>query len=406
MAPTSAHEDPVPILLMGRHLHQGGVERDLTKVALHLDRSRFSPHVATYFDSGIRFEELRAAKVPLLHLPVTSIVSCSAVKAVWRLSRYVLQHRIAVIHAFDSTSFLAAVVGRLVRCPIVLTSQLSYRSILDSRTALILRLSDRLTDAVQVNCEAVRRYMIDEEHVSADRLVLCHNGVDTSIFYPSQTSQARKRPELEGTEVVVGTVCALRPEKNLELLQEGFANVRSSSPSMKLVIVGSGTELCRLRENATRLGISDVSVFVPATPEVATWMRAIDIFVLPSYSEAFSNSLLEAMACGCAAIGSRVGGTPELIGDNERGLLFENGDAKGLSNQLKRLIDDEHQRRTLGSRAAAFAKEKLNLDIAIKRQSEIYESLLSRKMAAMAQSVVGCPRGMPSSANLNERREA
>jgi glycosyltransferase involved in cell wall biosynthesis len=400
MAPTSAPQDPVPILLMGRHLHQGGVERDLTKLALHLDRSRFTPHVATYFDSGIRFEELRAADVPLLHLPVTSIVSWSAVEAVWRLSRYVRQHRIALIHAFDSTSFLAAVVGRLVRCPIVLTSQLSYRSILDSRTALILRLSDRLTDAVQVNCEAVRRYMIDEEHVSADRLVLCHNGVDTSIFYPSQT---RRPPELEGTGVVVGTVCALRPEKNLDLLQEGFASVRSSSPSMKLLIVGSGTELCRLRENATRLGIADVSVFVPATPEVATWMQAIDIFVLPSYSEAFSNSLLEAMACGCAAIGSRVGGTPELIGDNERGLLFESGDAKGLSTQLQRLIDDEHQRRTLGSRAAAFAKEKLNLEIAIKRQSEIYQSLLSRKMAAMAQSVLGCPRRVPSSADLNER---
>jgi len=400
MAPTSAPQDPVPILLMGRHLHQGGVERDLTKVALHLDRSRFTPHVATYFDSGIRFEELRAAKVPLLHLPVTSIVSWSAVEAVWRLSRYVRQHRIAVIHAFDSTSFLAAVVGRLARRPVVLTSQLSYRSILDSRTALILRLSDRLTDAVQVNCEAVRRYMIDEEHVSADRLALCHNGVDTSIFYPSQT---RKPPELEGTEVVVGTVCALRPEKNLELLQEGFASVRSSSLSMKLLIVGSGAELSRLRENATRLGIADVSVFVPATPEVATWMRAIDIFVLPSYSEAFSNSLLEAMACGCAAIGSRVGGTPELIGDNERGLLFESGDAKGLSTQLQRLIDDEHQRRTLGSRAAAFAKEKLNLEIAIKRQSEIYQSLLSRKMAAMTQSVLGCPRRVPSSADLNER---
>ena len=89
------------------------------------------------------------------------------------------------------------------------------------------------------------------------------------------------------------------------------------------MIVGSGVELESLQENAGRLGIGDAIDFVPATRDVPDWLRKIDIFVLPSYSEAFSNSLLEAMACGCAVVGSRVGGTPELTGSNEeRGLLF------------------------------------------------------------------------------------
>jgi len=65
------------------------------------------------------------------------------------------------------------------------------------------------------------------------------------------------------------------------------------------------------------------------------------------------------------------GGTPELIGENERGLLFENGDADELCAQLQNLIGDEDLRRTLSIRAAQFANEHLNLGIALERQSEI-----------------------------------
>ena len=85
-------------------------------------------------------------------------------------------------------------------------------------------------------------------------------------------------------------------------MQEAFAAVRSSHPSLRLVIVGSGGELKALQANAARLGIADATDFVPATRDVPGWLRKMDIFVLPSYSEAFSNSLLEAMACGCAVV--------------------------------------------------------------------------------------------------------
>lgn len=162
-------------------------------------------------------------------------------------------------------------------------------------------------------------------------------------------------------------------------MQEGFARVRSAAKELQLLIVGSGVELPRLKQNAARLGIEGASVFVPAQRDVADWMRAIDIFVLPSFSEAFSNALLEAMACGCATVGSRVGGTPELIGNNERGLLFENRNAEDLATQLRRLIDDGQLRSELGARAAAHAKQNLSMEIAATRTADIYDRLLQSR---------------------------
>ena len=137
----------------------------------------------------------------------------------------------------------------------------------------------------------------------------------------------------------------LRPEKALDLLQESFARIRHLQPGMKLLIVGSGPELPRLQINGQRLGIQNDCVFEPATSQVPQYLRALDIFVLCSRSEAFSNTLLEAMACGCCAVGSQVGGTPELIGNDERGLLFRPGDAGDLAEKLTTLIGNERLRR-------------------------------------------------------------
>lgn len=68
----------IPILLTVRELDHGGIERDVRKIALNLNRSRFEPHVASYKAEGMRFEELSRARVPFLHLPLSSLKSLSA----------------------------------------------------------------------------------------------------------------------------------------------------------------------------------------------------------------------------------------------------------------------------------------------------------------------------------------
>jgi len=223
--------------------------------------------------------------------------------------------------------------------------------------------------------------MIKDEGVSGDKLELCYNGVLTDHFFPAKTPRP---PELSSADLVIGTVCALRPEKGLGILQEAFAKLHFPGLAVRLAIVGSGAELPRLQENVARLGIAATTVFIPAQQDVVPWLRAMDIFVLPSLSEAFSNSLLEAMACGCCVVGSRVGGTPELIGENLRGLLFEPGNSQQLADQLSRLANDANLRSELAGRAAAFARESLSIEIAAARTGEIYDRLLNKAMSESA----------------------
>lgn len=359
---------------MVRELDGGGVQRDAVKLALHLDRSRYVPHVSTFFASGMRFEELRHAGIPMLHAPVASVFSGKAVRAVLSLRRYLKQQKIGLVHSLDVSGVLGSVAAKLAGVPMI-TSQLSYRQILDPMTIRVLRFSDHLADAVFVNCEAMQRHMV-EEGVPANRIEVCYNGVDTASFFPAEI--ARRPAELAGADLIIGSVCVLRPEKNLTLLQEAFSRLNVPGQSVKLALIGSGPELPRLKENAARLGITDSVVFISGKSDVVPWLRGIDVFVLCSYSEAFSNALLEAMACGCCVIGSRVGGTPEMIGNDERGLLFESNNAADLAEALRRVITDAELRRGLAQRAAAHAREKLSIAVNVARAADLYDKVLAR----------------------------
>ncbi len=377
---------PWPVLLMVRELNLGGCERDLTKIALGLDRTLFEPHVGCFHPEGFRMAELQAGGVPVVRFPVTSFGSLSAFTAASQLGDYMRRHRIRLFHAYDSPTVAWGVMAaRFQGAPVVLSSQLSYRGLNANRlTQQLIRWSDRLVDRVVVNCEAMRRHLVDDEGLKTEKTYLCYNGVETEVFYPPATSERERRPELEGASVVIGSVCALRREKRLDLILEAYARVKGLRPGVKVVMVGSGVEREGLEQQAERLGIRSDVVFVPAQQDVASWLRSMDIFVLASESEAFSNALLEALACGCAPIGSSVGGTPEQIVDGERGFIFPSQDVAALADKLKRLILDDGLRKSFGLRSAEFARTELSMGRACERMGGLYRSLIEQAASRAA----------------------
>ena len=367
---------PIPIVLVVRELGSGGIERDVAKLALGLNRNRFKCFVAAYQPRGVRAEELTAAGVPVMHLDVPSLKSLRALRTALKFARFLRKNKIKLVHAWDASAVFAVPLARLLRVPVSLSSVLGHRSLIDARSRKQFQSTDRLVDAIIVNCEAMRKHLTEDCSVPPEHIELCYNGVNISEFYPANTP---KPDPVAGAPLVIGAVCVLRIEKNLEILQEAFAKVAPRVPGAKLLLVGSGPEFPKLQANGRRLDIQDDCIFLPAVSDVVPFLRAIDIFVSCSYSEAFSNSLLEAMACGCCVIGSRVGGTPELIADGERGLLFESGNVEELAAKLTMLIEDVSLRRRLAANAAEFAARDLNMERAIHCMSGIYETMLRRK---------------------------
>ena len=378
---SSSSPTRVPVLLMVRALGIGGTERQLVETARLLPRERFIPHVGCFRPNGLRRAELESAGIPILHLPLYSLGSRALFPVATRFVRYLRQHQIQVVHSFDAPLNIFAVpIARMAGIPAVLSSQRGHRDLTGTRDKRLLRITDRLTDAVVVNCDAMRRYLVDEEGVSASKIHLCYNALDVE--------QYRRKPTTTRwpSRSVIGVVCALRPEKRLETLIRAFAKLRKDA---MLVIVGSGPEESGLKALVSELGIGESCHFEPATYDVAWWLNQIDIFVLPSRTEAFSNSLMEAMACSCCVIATRVGGNTELIDDGTNGLLFEVDNVPQLTGQLEAVLTDNARSKQMGLAASAKMAEQFTHSRAAATMQQIYESLLldaRRKRHAPATS--------------------
>lgn len=353
----------------------GGTQRQLAVTAMALDRTLFEAHVACFHADGFRGRELRDCGVPIVRLPVRSFKSASALEGAWLMGRYLRAHDIRLVHTFDVPMDLFGVpVARFFRTPVVISSQRAHRSLTPGVWTHLLRLTDRLVDGIVVNSHSVERELIESHGAPRSLIHLWRNAIDCSRFFPGP---AIRPPQLEGASLVIGTICELRPEKGLDTLLDAFARIRDARPGLKLAIIGSGPSGADLEAHSRRLGLAGSCLFIPAVSDVPEWLRSIDVFVLPSRSESLSNSLMEAMACGCCVVASSAGGNPELVTDGVTGLLFPAGDAFALAERLRRLIGADPQLRlSLSAAAAAHAHRCFSTGASIARISEIYTELL------------------------------
>lgn len=372
-----AESQPVPVLLLVRELTHGGSERQLAEMAKALDRGRFLPHVGCVAGTGERGKEIRAAAIPVIEFPMNSLMSRGAWEGAQKLRRYVAEQGIQLIHSFDpAMGAFATPVGRLFsRARVVLTSQRCFEDTIYPRQRKQLRVAHRLAHGTVANCEATRRHLIDHYGLPERKIRVCHNGLDADRF---PASPRQRQPEVAGASLVIGTVSVLRPEKGMSLLLEAFAAVRAEAPGVKLLVVGSGPERERLMELSRRLGMAGDCCFEPAAGDVSPWMRSIDVFVLPSLSEALSNSIMEAMASGCCVVASDAGGNPELAEHGRSGLLFPRGSAPALAEQLRTVIRNRALIGKYAENGCERMRKEFTLARAVERMQGIYDEYLSR----------------------------
>ena len=190
--------------------------------------------------------------------------------------------------------------------------------------------------------------------------------------------------------VLLGCVARSR-SMSQQTMAEGAAPVEFSpeptgqgDPRVKLLVVGHGPEEDQVYKLSRDLGIAESCHFEGFRPNVEDWLWKMDILVLPSKTEALSNSLMEAMACGCCAVASNVGGNPELVVQGQTGLLFESGDVDGLTEALRRLVDQKALRLGLAEAGCQFVRGKFFPAAMAERMAAIYDRVLHRATSSAA----------------------
>jgi N-acetyl-alpha-D-glucosaminyl L-malate synthase BshA len=166
-----------------------------------------------------------------------------------------------------------------------------------------------------------------------------------------------------------------------------FARVDQQVPSV-LVMVGDGPDRVDAETEARALGVQDKVFFLGKIDTVAPLLSGADLFLLPSSSESFGLSALEALACGVPVIGTRTGGLPEVIIDGETGVLCAVGDVDAMAEASVRILLDGDRWHAMSSRAAADARERFSLDEIVAEYEKFYEYTLARPSTVDRQASV------------------
>jgi glycosyltransferase involved in cell wall biosynthesis len=163
-------------------------------------------------------------------------------------------------------------------------------------------------------------------------------GIDERVFKPGPSS-IRSKLGWTDQDRVVGYVGRLTHLKGVDLLAVAFRNISKSLPNARLVVVGSGEEERNIRSDcAQELSQGKVHIERDVSHHfLAEWYRAMDLLVMPSRYENFSNALLEGMACGTPFLASNIGGNRSLA-KSGGGWLFEPGSASSLLAWLSEIL--------------------------------------------------------------------
>jgi glycosyltransferase involved in cell wall biosynthesis len=136
-----------------------------------------------------------------------------------------------------------------------------------------------------------------------------------------------------------------------------FAGVADEFPRARLVFVGSGEEEAGVRRAASELGVPDRVVLTGYQTDVADWLAAATVWILPTERENFSVAVLEALAAGCAVLATTCQGNDEVLVDGQNALTFPVGDVAAATASLRRLLADSRLRRCLGDGARRTATQ-------------------------------------------------
>lgn len=361
--------------------HVGGAERQLAALLPLLRARGVQASVITRRYPGMNPSEILDGtpvyRVPLLPTK-TGAAAAYVTGALWQLARL----RPDVIHAFEllSPASAALTAKKLWQIPVAAkvlrggrlgdVDKLRRRIFGETRLRSLRQEIDAfITISAEIDAE------IASLGVAPAHRFFIPNGVDTTRFAPpsaSRKADLRRSLNLPLNAPVLLYAGRLVPEKRVEQLLEIWPALRRQFPDALLLILGDGPEKNRLQA-ASSPGL----LFPGLIEEIAPYLQAADIFVLPSATEGLSNAMLEALAVGLTVIVTAVGGAPDVIAHGQNGLLIAPDDLPALQNALEVALSNPQLRAALGRAGRETILTRYSLQQTADQLTALYQSLLA-----------------------------
>ncbi len=269
---------------------------------------------------------------------------------------------------------------RLTGKPLIVTIHGS--DLFPLKNSIFLKLQKNVVkkaDLITVNSAATQEELLRRFPEAKKKTILIPMGVNTDCFKPRKIA---KPPEYKGKKIIL-FVGRLSDQKGVQYLIEAMPAILKKHKNSLLLIIGDGPYRQELEEKITEKKVNGAVKFLGALQqdEIAYFHNICDVFVLPALSnetgtEALGLSLLEAMASGCAVVGTNVGGIPTVVSNGKNGILIEQKNPKELSHAISSLLYSPKKAKVLGKCARESVKKNYSWKFVSKKFAEVYGEVL------------------------------
>jgi N-acetyl-alpha-D-glucosaminyl L-malate synthase BshA len=373
----------------------GGSGAIATELGIALARRGHEVHFITYqqpfrlpaFLPRIYFHEVDVGRYPLFEYPPYDLALAV------RMHEVVLSHGLDLLHCHyaiphATSAWIAKEMLKPTRPDIRVVTTLHGTDITivgqDPSFQPITKFSIEKSDGLT----AVSRYLQAETLTAfgctSCRIEVIPNFIDPEVYDRSRYTSVLD-DQIDSNTRVLMHISNFRAVKRVRDVVRIFARVAAELPSV-LVMVGDGPDRVHAEAEARQLGVSDRVFFLGKIEAVAPLLAGADLFLLPSTSESFGLSALEALASGVPVVGTAAGGLHEVVREGETGFLCAVGDVEGMAEAAIGVLRDRSRWEAMSALAAVDARERFALNNVVAEYEAFYQYTLSKPTSSTTEA--------------------
>lgn len=336
------------------------------------------PHRLINFVENIFYHEVEVSNYPLFEHQLYGLALTSKMLEVIEYEQLDLLHvHYAIPHA--TSAYLAKQILNQSGQDIKVVTTLHGTDItlvgLEPSFLPLVKLSIEASDGVTAVSRFLKEKTLTNYSIDKDIEVI-HNFIDTDLYKPSCNEQFKEHIAPEGEKILIHT-SNFRAVKRVGDTIRILEKVKKEIPA-KLILIGDGPDRSECERLTRELKLEKDVVFLGKQDGLENLLSVADIFLMPSQSESFGLSALEAMACGVPVISSSVGGLPELILHNKTGYIAEFSDVDRMAKYALELLSKKKKISNFSKKSRERAEKVFDKKLIVPRYIEYYESILAK----------------------------
>lgn len=362
---------------------RGGTEKQLYLLTSSLDPDKFRPIIIQLCpDNSVPVRVGKIEGVNLIHFPTSKLYNFNGFRHIKYLLTLSKENQIDIIHTFfEKSEILGWLIKKLARVPVWVTSRRDLGFKRKKIYNKIFQFTSWDCTKCIANCFAVKDQILHEENIPSERVEVIYNGIDISGYQPiSQPKTLREELRIGRETPLVGLIANFNFEIKGHLYFLGAAKkILESLTNVKFILVGDGPLRSRYEEVAQELNIGKDLFFLGERSDIPFILHSLDVSVLSSTSEGFSNVILESMATGKPVVATNVGGSKEMIQDGVTGYLVPPANSIAMADAIISLLKNPEKAVAMGEMGRKVVQERFTLEAMVKKHEDLYISLLKNR---------------------------